>query len=631
MATGVLEPGTRALADSTWVYAVQISASVQSVPPQIRLTWQPDMYGALRYQIFRKAEADQSWGSPIAALDGSATSFVDTNVLAGASYEYWIFKMATLGYVGHGYIFAGIHAPLTENRGKLVLVIETNATANLSYELAQLESDLQGDGWQVLRHGVSSNDPPANVKTLIVADYNADPANVHAVFLFGHVPVLHSGNLNYDGHLTRPMPSDAYYGDMDGDWSSSPDFIPSDIELMVGRVDLSSMPGSGAPAPWPEESELLRLYLQKDHRWRHKQITVSRRALMGNRRGDENGEATASSGYRNFEPLVGPGNTDEASTADSTAPQQRWISELAAGNYLWAYGCGGGQPAAISALGTNGQYFDVWSTDVVGQDAKAVFVMLFGSWFGNWDDQDDIMRSVLATPTLGLTCCMAGRPHWFLHHLGLGEPIGYSTRLSMNNSMLYQNQSNAFTRAVYIALMGDPTLRQDLVAPPSALSATTGLDNVQLLWSASPESVLGYSVYRADSPQGPFTRLNASLITGTSYTDNDPGLNASVYMVRGIALQTTPSGSYTNASQGIFATNSPPPIRIEIVRAAPSLLLLSWNSRSGTVYQVWAKNNLTDTSWINVSGNLAATGPKTSWSDPIFSSTPHRFYRVIAP
>jgi len=212
--------------------------------------------------------------------------------------------------------------------------VETNATVNLASELARLQTDLIGDGWQVLFHGVSSNDTPESAKSLIVSDYNADPANVKTVFLFGRVPVLHSGNLNYDGHMARPMPADAYYGDMDGDWTSSPGFLPSDVELMVGRVDLWDMPGVGAAVPWASEQELLRNY--QDHNWRHKLKNVEHRALMGNRRGDENGEATATSGYRNFEPLVGAENTIQANTADNALPNERWIADLATGNYLWA-------------------------------------------------------------------------------------------------------------------------------------------------------------------------------------------------------------------------------------------------------------------------------------------------------
>ena len=53
---------------------------------------------------------------------------------------------------------------------------------------------------------------------------------------------------------------------------------------------------------------------------------------------------------------------------------------LAANSYLWSDGCGGGSATSMSGLGTNGAYSDVWSTDVVGQNAHAVFNMMFGSW-----------------------------------------------------------------------------------------------------------------------------------------------------------------------------------------------------------------------------------------------------------
>ena len=95
---------------------------------------------------------------------------------------------------------------------------------------------------------------------------------------------------------------------------------------------------------------------------------------------------------------------------------------------------------------------------------------------------DDVLRSVLTTPTMGLACCMSGEPHWFLHHMGLGETIGYGTRLTMNNSTLYKNASNAFTRAVYINLMGDPSLREDPIGPPSGFIAAANPSGVALNW-----------------------------------------------------------------------------------------------------------------------------------------------------
>jgi len=614
-----------ALAEDTFIYAVQISAAVQTAPPKITLNWEYDPHIATNYTIYRKTKGGTSWSNGL-SLPGTTSSFADTNVSVGSAYEYQIVKLAQPGYTGYGYIYAGIEAPLTESRGKLILIVANTYAASLSTELARLESDLNGDGWTVVRHDVSSSDSPANVRNLIISDYNADPANVNSVFLFGHVPVYRSGNLNYDTHLARPMPADALYGDVVGTWNTNLNYLPADVQLMVGRVDFDNMPGIGAPVPGPSEVELLRNYLNKDHNWRHRITQVPRRALMGNRRGDELGQATAASGYRNFEPFVGPGNIVEANISDISAPEVRWGPMLGAGSYLWAYGCGGGFPNGVSHLGTNGEYNDLYSKDIVGQDAKAVFTMVFGSWFGEWDVTDDFMRSFLATPSVGLTCCMAGRPHWFVHHMGLGETIGYSTRLTMNNSTLYQNQSNLFTRAIYIALMGDPTLRMDIVAPPGNLSAASGPSGFNLNWSPSGETVLGYHVYRRSTPTGGFNRLNGSLLTGTSFTDTS-GLPGYTYMVRAVKLQTTPSGTYFNASQGIFANVAQP--MLVTARLVTNGLALTWNSQPGTVYRVLGGTNLVN--WTDISGNISATGSSASWTDTTIVSRSRRFYRITTP
>src|SRR5258707_11290258 len=128
--------------DADWLYTVQISAMVQVSPPQIMLNWEPDEYGVNSYTVFRKSKEAASWGEPIATLLGSALGFTDTSVVAGTAYEYQIIKYAMLGNTGYGYIFAGINAPLTESRGKLLLIVATNATASLANELARLQTDL---------------------------------------------------------------------------------------------------------------------------------------------------------------------------------------------------------------------------------------------------------------------------------------------------------------------------------------------------------------------------------------------------------------------------------------------------------------------------------------------------------
>jgi hypothetical protein len=307
---------------------------------------------------------------------------------------------------------------------------------------------------------------------------------------------------------------------------------------------------------------------------------------------------------------------------------------LGAGSYLWAYGCGGGSPDGCGALGT-GVFGDVpgylSSVEVVAQDPKVVFVMLFGSWFGEWDLPDNLMRSFLAAPTMVLTCCLAGGPHWFMHHMGLGETIGYSTRLTLNNNGLYQNQSNDFPRAVYIALMGDPTLRMEPVAPPSGLTAKASQGAVTLAWSGSAGSVEGYHVYRAPSPASPFARLTSVLLADTSYTDTTASGGTNTYMVRAVALETNSSGTYFNPSQGVFVTaNLPSPITLQSTLGA-NTVQLSWNCEPGVVYRVMAMNSLDDTNWTDISGAMVATGPSLSWTDENINSRPQRFYRIASP
>jgi len=402
---------------------------------------------------------------------------------------------------------------------------------------------------------------------------------------------------------------------------------------MVSRVDLANMPGDAAPGVMASEVELLRNYLNKDHKWRFHQINVQRRALMADRFGDLNGEARSATGYRNFEPMVGPGNLVWANVSDATLPANSWISLLAANDYLWTYACGGGQDTSMSAMGSHGQYFDVWSTDLVAQDAKAVFFMLEGSHMGNWDHTDNFLRSVLAIPTMGLACCcIAGHPHAFYHRMGLGEPIGDGIRLTMNNSTLYRNQSNEFARAIYIELLGDPTLRLEPLTPPSQLTAVRNGSSIALNWSPSTDSVAGYHVYRAASAAGPFTRLTGSLLTGTGFTDNSPPAGSPTYMVRAVALQNNPSGSYYNPSQGVFAQPAgvvtAPPMTIAAARVTNGIKL-TWNSQSGVVYRVLAKTNFSQPNWTDLSGSITANSATTSWSDT--SALPARFYRVASP
>ena len=550
--------------EPTWNYAVQVSAAVQESPARITLSWPQDTSGTPNgYTVYRKSAGSSSWGSGT-SLNGSTTTYTDTSVAVGTPYEYQIVK-AMPGYTGYGYIYAGINVPLVDNRGKVILVVDNTVSGSLSSELTRLEKDLAGDGWTVVRRDVPRTDSAANVKNVIKSVYNADTANTKAVFLFGHVPVPYSGQIAPDGHADHvgAWPADGYYGDMDGNWTDNSinttsyeprihnvpgdgkfdqSDMPSEVELQVGRVDLANMPGWkvwDGPPTFPSEIELLRNYLRKDHEFRHKRINPPARAVLHDSFGVRGGEAFAASGYRSFAPLVGP------SQILSLPDKGTWIPHLRDNPALLAYGCGAGSYQSIGGLGNTPQYNDGTTTEIYENDVKAVFTMLFGSWLGDWDSRDNIMRGILATPSMGLVCAWSGRPHWYYHHLGLGEPIGYAAKIAQNNPNggLYRNQINSAAGSIHLGLMGDPTLRLHIVAPPSNVSASAG----QITWSASPDSVVGYHVYRAATAAGPFTRVTTSPVTGTSYPTSDN----SVYMVKAVKLQSSPSGTYYNSSQGI--------------------------------------------------------------------------------
>ncbi len=568
--------------EPTWNYAVQVEATVQSSPAQISLSWPQDTsVTPVSYTVYRKTPSATAWGSAV-ALAGTATNYVDTTVAAGTAYEYQVVKNSG-SYTGYGYIEAGVNVPLVESRGKAVLLVDNTQAGPLAAELARLQQDLAGDGWTVLRHDVARNDSVTNVKAIIKADYQADPANVKAVFLFGHVPVPYSGLQNPDGHPDHigAWPADVYYGDMDGTWTdSSVNYIqtantdpadaarltnvpgdgkfdqttlPSAVELQVGRVDLANMPGRttwGGPATFPNETELLRNYLNKDHDFRHRIMNVPQRAVVDDKFGIRDGEAFAASGYRSFAPIVGSANITNLNLQTNGALGV-WIPDLAAHSYLLSYANGPGSYKTIGGLGNVGQYNDTNTVELVSNDVHAVFHMLFGSWLGDWDNEDNILRAPLATRTNGLAAMWSGRPHWFTQGLGLGETIGYTARLSQNNAGLYQSQVNNAANRIHVALMGDPTLRALPVAPATSLSGSFSGSTASLNWNASADSVLGYHVYRGTSAAGPFTRLTSSPVTATSFTDS-AAIAGATYMVRAVQLARSPSGTYYDASQGAF-------------------------------------------------------------------------------
>ncbi len=538
--------------------AVQIGASIQLSPPTITLSWVGNAT-TTNYNIYRKLKTGTNWGFSIAALSGTVNQYVDNTVSSGVSYEYKIVRTGS-GYNGWGYINAGMEIAETADRGKLILMIDSAYVSTLSNEIKRLQDDLEGDGWKVLTHYVSNLGSVTHVRSLVQVDYNLDPTNTRALFIFGHVPVPYSGNINPDGHPDHlgAWPTDSYYGDVNGTWTDvsvntttpSPlrtqnipgdgkfdqSVLPSGLELQVGRVDFRNMPTFTLT-----EQQLLKNYLDKDHDYRKKVFTVTKQAVVDDNFGYMSGEAFAASGYNNFAGLVG---------SSSVTAGDYFTSMTGTASCLWAYGCGGGTYNSAGGIGATSNF--------ASANLQGVFSMLFGSYFGDWDSQDNFLRAPLAQGKI-LTNIWSGRPHVQFHHMALGENIGYGMWLTQNyqGPLYFPNIYNIQGSWVHMGgLMGDPTLRNDVVAPVSNVVATRIGNNCNVSWSASTQTnIIGYNIYMKNDTNKNYVKINANPIAGTTYTDVCmlyPGIYK--YMVRALKLENTASGTYYNLSEGIADT-----------------------------------------------------------------------------
>lgn len=596
--------------------AVQITATTNSTTPQITLNWVGNAT-TTQYTVYRKLKTATSWGAVLATVSGTVNQYVDNAVTTGTNYEYRIIRTGS-GYTGYGYINSGINIPAVDKKGKLILLVDSTFITSLSAELKRLEDDLEGDGWTVIRHNVLRSGTVTHVKSFVVADYALDPMNTKAIFIVGHVPVPYSGNLNPDGHPDHlgAWPTDTYYGDVNGTWTDvsvtsttvSPprtqnvpgdkkfdqSAIPSDLELQVGRADFANLPSFAAT-----EQTLLKNYLDKDHDFRMKIYSPVRRATIDDNFGYFGGEAFAASGYKNFAPLVGSSNIIAGD----------YFTDMTAGSYLWSYGCGGGTYTSASGVGSTANF--------VTSNLQGVFTMLFGSYFGDWDATDDFLRAALAQGKI-LTNVWSGRVHYQLHHMGLGENIGYSVMQTQNNigSVYFGSPTGITGRWVHHGLMGDPTLKNDVVAPVSNVVATKAGNNCNITWSASTETAIaGYNIYMKNDTNTAYVKLNASPIAATNYTDLCllyKGIYK--YMVRTVKLETTPSGTYYNLSDGVADTamnNNNLKVNAAFTQSAISNTVNFTNTSAGAATYLWNFGDATTSIATSPAHTYTANGTYT--------------------
>jgi len=600
-------------------FAMQVKVETRTTPNKaVTLSWSADPK-AFKYSILRKVKDNPYfYGQDSVLLPGTATSYTDTSIQPNIVYEYEVCKNAKdslFNRIAIGYVATGIDILPIPTRGKVLILVDETFVSQLAPKLDRYENLLTLDGWYPVRMSVPRAEQFDSAKVRITKKIIEDEyfrtigGKLEAVVLVGRVPVPYSGGFKAgtgisppDGHPDHggAWPADVYYGDVvdgsgnpanviwrdflvnmsrtnadsnavkartrneniPGDGKFDNTVIPSDVELQVGRIDFFNLPVFSDKT----ELQLLERYFDKNYAYRTGQIAVNYKAVIDDNFGafvinnpnNQFAESFAGTGWRNFAAVLGPDSVREAKIFPDTETNQ----------YLFSFGTGPGNFTGAGGVGTSG--------DFATKKPQSIFMFLFGSYFGDWDHQNAFMRAALASDPQVLTVAWAGRPHWFFHHMTVGETMGYATRISQNNgangiTMSYYgmaiseiNPQNSQVisqfgyhfggKQIHNALMGDPTLRIYEVEPPSNITAVEVQGGVSLQWTAPKEAIDGYLLYYSLDPKGDFVQIPTVISKNTTSFVHTIKDSATLYYIVKAHRRTRLNGqAYFNESIGTMS------------------------------------------------------------------------------
>lgn len=377
-----------------------------------------------------------------------------------------------------------------DGAGAVLILVDETMADSLAAELARLREDYAELGRASLLRRVPraeefSVDKVFETKQVVLDAVALNPSISH-ILLLGRVPVPYSGDIFPDGHTDHrgAWPADVFYADLnDARWTDvsvnnssatrtenhnvpgdgkfdQGDLSSAPVAMSLGRVDAYNL-----PLFEESEAELLRRWLDKRHAWHAGQIQPATKILV-----DENfpshvyPEAFAAPAWR--------GATTALDTADIVR-RGKWrdsVKNNTSQPYHFAFANGPGW--YTSAHGA------VESKDFVEAPNGAVFSFIFGSYHGDWDHRDALLRSAIFGSGSVLSSAWSGRPPYSLHIMRrqatLGEVVRYAWNFSTYAGVVIENhplysQSIQYVsgqHGTFVALHGDPTLTLHPPSPP---------------------------------------------------------------------------------------------------------------------------------------------------------------------
>lgn len=548
------------------------SMTASSNPNQITLNWrQNPRYGGVSLD---RSPDYTNWTN---LTSGNTNwSYVDSgpNLEVGKLYYYKLTCWngdSTLT----NYLKGGISLPVIEDRGRCMLLVDSNVTQNCMSELLQYKRDLIADGWRIsLFTNVPTHDDYiwsnnvssiSNIKTLIQTNWNLYSNELKSVFLIGHLPIPYAGTIAEDGHAyvyddhRGAWPADGFYGDCiqeSNTWTDTTsitnvfrtvnnnatgdgkydDNTYTNLEIAVGRIDFSNMDYFTSNI-LSREMDLYKKYFSKAHNWRTGVTTLPHTSILMTYLPTTPDDYAIN--YYMVDNVIRNAQMLFGSSPNVTYYEDSFIEKTPA---LICGMTGYGGDNCIFDIYNHPIYSSIFTTNII----PSHIFMLSGSWMGDWNSTNNMLRATLSMNDYGLIALWSMQKEWRLNDLAIGDSFGASYLNTINKYSSYSSRYRSTT------ILGDPTLRGLYFAPPQGTYSITNANQRTIHWEYPGDSDILFNVYRSTNGiDGQFTRLNSDPISfgNRQYLDFNSITANTVYQVRALKVINNGCGSFTNGSQ----------------------------------------------------------------------------------
>ncbi len=593
-------------------HTVRINAFYQDTLDKsgIKLLWYADE-NAINYSVYRKLTTENEF-KLIAKNIVNKNNYFDTDAQKNQIYEYQVQKIGNYGdtanYVVNGYIATTFQSEVNtdllnnlNNKGKILIIVDNTIIDSIINEFNTYVKILLLDGWNVVLRTAPRNLSPNSKSSTIIKEIIRQAylkEKIDNVLLLGRLPVIYSGDFAIDGHADHKggWPSDALYVDFNGTYSDQTrntinaaanrqhnlindgkydqNQIQSNIDVGIGRVDFYNL-------PYFKETELdlYKRYLNKNINFRNGNYLEQlinenknyNKCIINDNFGNGWKSKFAASGFNSFTPLIDRyliNNYKNISLNDTFLFESRMREIIREKDFYFAYGCGAGYYTACHDV--------AYSEEYATKDVRTIFQTVFGSYNGDWDSENNLMRATIASMPSNLICYWGSRPFWNLQFLGIGKDWGYCTKITQSNYDLYKHQTTDGTNGVHISLMGDPSLQMFVVLPPKNCQKTIKLKQYYLKWNTPIDmeynELKGYIIYKISKEEYQYnneidlnkiinkdyylniTQVSEILTKNTNEFDliNVENSENYIYLIKALYKVNTPSSSFYNLSNGII-------------------------------------------------------------------------------